>query len=131
MIASLIHLIKFDLGYQLHRSVQKLKTELSASEASTFAFSDGTLDLRAPVTREAFEGWIDEELGQVAACVDGLLAASGVVPTDVDAVFLTGGTAYVPAVRRLFETRFGVSKIRGGHEFTSVAVGLARRSAAG
>jgi hypothetical chaperone protein len=48
----------------------------------------------------------------------------------VDAVFLTGGSSFVPAVRRIFESRFGPAKIRGGHEFTSVAMGLARRSAA-
>jgi len=46
----------------------------------------------------------------------------------VDRVFLTGGSSFVPAVRRIFETRFGAEKIRGGDEFTSVASGLALRS---
>ena len=131
MIAALIHLIKFDLGYQLHRSVQKLKTELSTSDASEFEYSDGTLLLRSAVTRTKFEEWIAEELGQIAACVDRLMMTSGIAPTEVDAIFLTGGSSFVPAVRRIFESRFGVSKIRGGHEFTSVAMGLARRSAEG
>jgi hypothetical chaperone protein len=131
MIGSLIHLIKFDLGYQLHRSVQKLKTELSTSDTSTFEFSDGTLHLRASVTRASFEQWIQAELSQIAVSVDHLLGTSGVAPADVDAVFLTGGSSFVPAVRRIFESRFGAAKIRGGHEFTSVALGLARRSAAG
>ena len=43
----------------------------------------------------------------------------------VDRVFLTGGTAFVPAVRRLFETRFGADRLAGGGEFVSVAEGLA------
>jgi hypothetical chaperone protein len=43
-------------------------------------------------------------------------------------VFLTGGSSFVPAVRRIFENRFGVSKIRTGDEFTSVARGLALRA---
>src|SRR5439155_20986402 len=98
-IASLIHLIKFDLGYQLHRAVQKLKTELSASNASEFEFTDGTLLLRSVVTRPSFEHWIEDELKQIAACVDGLLASSGVATADVDAVFLTGVPSSVPAVR--------------------------------
>jgi hypothetical chaperone protein len=131
MIGSLIHLITFDLGYQLHRAVQKLKTELSAADAAEFEYQDGTLLLRSAVDRASFETWIGEELGQIAACIDGLLAASGVAPTDVDAVFLTGGSSFVPAVRRIFDARFGLAKIRGGDEFTSVAMGLARRSAAG
>jgi len=32
-------------------------------------------------------------------------------------------------VRRIFETRFGAERIRGGSEFTSVAHGLALRAA--
>jgi hypothetical chaperone protein len=42
---------------------------------------------------------------------------------------MTGGSAFVPAVRRLFETRFGAQKLRGGQELTSVASGLALRAA--
>lgn len=131
MIESLIYLVKFDLGYQLHRSVQKLKTELSVQDQSEFEFRDGALTLRSVVDRATFESWIEDELSQITACIDGLLGASGVAPGDVDAVFLTGGSSFVPSVRRIFESRFGASKIRGGHEFTSVAMGLARRAAAG
>jgi hypothetical chaperone protein len=47
----------------------------------------------------------------------------------VDRVFLTGGSSLVPAVRRIFETRFGKDRIRSGNEFTSVAHGLALRAA--
>lgn len=43
----------------------------------------------------------------------------------IDRVFLTGGTAFVPAVCRLFEQRFGLKKLAGGGEFVSVAEGLA------
>jgi hypothetical chaperone protein len=47
----------------------------------------------------------------------------------VDRVFLTGGTSFVPAVRAIFERRFGASRVRAGNEFTSVARGLALRAA--
>ena len=40
-------------------------------------------------------------------------------------MFLTGGTSFVPAVRGLFERRFGAEKVSGGGEFVSVAEGLA------
>jgi hypothetical chaperone protein len=43
-------------------------------------------------------------------------------------VFLTGGSSFVPAVRRIFTARFGAEKIRTGDEFTSVARGLALKS---
>lgn len=129
MIENLIHLIKYDLGYQLHRSVQKLKTELSSWTSSEFEFRDGNLLLQATVDRESFEEWIERELDQISGCINGLLAKTGVQPKEVDAVFLTGGSSFVPAVRRIFQQQFGATKIRSGDEFTSVAMGLARAAA--
>lgn len=38
---------------------------------------------------------------------------------------MTGGSSFVPAVRRIFEQRFGAARLRGGGEFVSVARGLA------
>jgi hypothetical chaperone protein len=127
-IGALIHFIKEDLGFHLHRAVQKVKCDLSNNPAATFQFSDGFVDLRAVVERTSFEEWIAEELGQIARCVDSLLNSSGVLPKDLDMVFLTGGSSFVPAVRKIFETRFGETRIRGGNEFTSVARGLALRA---
>jgi hypothetical chaperone protein len=127
-IAALIHFIKEDLGFHLHRAVQKVKNDLSIAPVATFQFADGFVDLAATVERASFEEWISEELAQIAGCVDSLLAASGVLPKDVDMVFLTGGSSFVPAVRKIFETRFGKKRIRGGNEFTSVARGLALKA---
>jgi hypothetical chaperone protein len=134
-IEALIAVIQGDLGYQLHQAVQKVKYELSQSESAEFAFRDGapgasTVELRIPVTRAQFEGWIDEDLAAIEHSVDALLRSTGVEAREVDRVFLTGGTSFVPAVRRIFINRFGQDRIRGGNEFTSVAQGLALCGAA-
>ncbi len=128
-IEALIHLIREDLGYDLHRAVQKAKCELSENPAAPFRLSDGVIEIQAAVERTAFEEWIAEELAQIEACIDSLIAASGAGAEDVDMVFLTGGSSFVPAVRRIFETRFGAARIRTGNEFTSVARGLAVNAA--
>jgi hypothetical chaperone protein len=127
-IAALLHFIKQDLGFYLHRAVQKVKCDLSNDTAAEFRFDDGYVDLKSTVRRNAFEKWIAEELAQIAQCVDSLLMNSGADRKDVDRVFLTGGSSFVPAVRRIFEDRFGSDRIRGGNEFTSVARGLALKS---
>ena len=124
-IQALIHLIEEDLGYHLHAAVQRVKCRLSEAEAADFHFVDGGLEIRARVTRREFEEWIGEDLAALERAIDGLLASSGVSPRDVDAVFLTGGTSFVPAVRRIFDVRFGADRVRSGNEFTSVARGLA------
>jgi hypothetical chaperone protein len=127
-IGALIHFIKEDVGFHLHRAVQKVKCDLSNDPEATFRFSDGFVNLAAVVEQSSFEQWISEELEQIAQCVDSLLSCSGVLPKDVDMVFLTGGSSFVPAVRRIFEMRFGEKRIRGGNEFTSVARGLALKA---
>jgi hypothetical chaperone protein len=127
-IEALITLIEEDLGYHLHQAVQQLKFELSRSHSAEFHFRDGSMDLRISVTRSDFEAWIEEELRAIEGCIDTLLHTSGIHPRDVDRVFLTGGSSFVPAVRRIFSTRFGEDRIRSGNEFTSVAHGLALRA---
>ena len=128
-IEALIAIVDEDLGYQLHQAVQELKFALSRSENAEFRFRGAGMDLRIPVTRAKFESWIEEELAAIECAVDTLLRSSGVEPSAVDRVFLTGGSSFVPAVRRIFESRFGADRIRGGNEFTSVAHGLALRAA--
>jgi hypothetical chaperone protein len=127
-IEALRVLIEEDLGYHLHQAVQRVKFELSHADAALFEFRDGSMDIRVSVTRAAFEGWIAEELEAIEGCVDSLLTSSGIRDREVDRVFLTGGSSLVPAVRRIFERRFGGERIRTGDEFISVARGLALRA---
>jgi hypothetical chaperone protein len=133
-IAALLTLIDEDLGYQLHQAVQRVKYTLSQQESAEFTFRDGSMNLAIPVTRAQFEGWIAEELHAIETSVDGLLAGAGVEACEVDRVFLTGGSSFVPAVRRIFTTRFGGTeredRVCTGDAFTSVAHGLALRALA-
>ena len=127
-IEALITLIDEDLGYHLHQAVQRVKFKLSHAEEAEFHFRDGSMDFTIAVTRDAFEDWIAEELQTIERCVDSLLETSGISRSQVDRVFLTGGSSLVPAVRRIFEARFGEQRIRTGNEFISVARGLALRA---
>ena len=127
-IEALLYLIQNDLGYQLHRAVQQVKCALSEAETATFHFDDGDVSINETVTRIDFDAWISEELAAIEGCVDKLLADSSIEARGVDRVFLTGGSSFVPAVRRIFDSRFGRECIRSGNEFTSVARGLALRA---
>jgi len=108
--------------------VRETKFALSAGEEKEFVFASGPVTIRRKVTRVDFERWIGEELTAMSACVDRLMAASGLSFDDIDRVFLTGGSSFVPAVRRIFSERFGPEKVTGGEELTSVATGLALRA---
>jgi hypothetical chaperone protein len=124
----LLLLVAEDLGFQLHRAVQRTKYELSSRQESLFSFRVTGIDISQTVTRRQFEKWIAEELHAIEACVDEVLKRAGVKACEVERVFLTGGSSFVPAVRRIFKQRFGAERLSGGSEFTSVARGLALRA---
>jgi hypothetical chaperone protein len=54
-----------------------------------------------------------------------LFEESSLTPAQVDHVFLTGGTSFVPAIRDLMASRFPGAKFSAEDEFISVAAGLA------
>jgi hypothetical chaperone protein len=128
---ALMHVVEEDLGYHLFRAVERTKCTLSEHEASAFRLHDAPVDIAAQVSRQAFESWIAPDLEAIAQCVDRLLARCNITPREVDSVFLTGGSSFVPAVRRLFAQRFGPDRLHGGNELTTVATGLALRALVG
>ncbi len=121
----LISLIEDELGYRLYQKVSAVKAELSQHATATLRFSHKDFRVEREITRPEFEAWIAPDVARMAATLDGVLAQAGCSEQAVDHVFLTGGTSFVPAVRALFVTRFGMEKVSAGGEFVSVAEGLA------
>ncbi|MGG5819820.1 Hsp70 family protein [Falsiroseomonas sp. HW251] len=121
----LIRLIEDEAGYALYRAVSAAKAELSRQAATVLRFTHTDFVLEAPIARAEFEDWIAPELARIAGALDAALADAGLAAGQVDRVFLTGGTSLVPAVRQLFEERFGSDRVATGGEFVSVAEGLA------
>ena len=78
--------------------------------------------------RREFDSWIERDLQAIESSIDGLLKGAGIDPLVVARMFLTGGSSFVPAVRRIFVTCFGADRIRSANEFDSVAHGLALRA---
>lgn len=124
-VGRFVRLVESDQGYALYRSVSEMKEALSLQESAPFVFQGPGFEIRETVTRAAFESWIAPELEAIEGALDAVLANAGVTMKEVDRVFLTGGTSFVPAVRRIFEGRFGAQRVEAGNEFVSIANGLA------
>ena len=124
-IEDLITVIEYDLGYELYLAVSKLKVKLSSEPTAAFRFSGAGVTIERQVARTEFEAWIADDLARIDDAVERALTGAGLREAQVDAVFMTGGTSYTPAVRRLFEARFGAERIAYGDAFASVANGLA------
>lgn len=124
-IGRMIALIEHEQGFPLYDAVGRLKRALSDVEAAEFRFSGDGVDIAAEVRRSDFEGWIADDLRRIEAAMDAALAKAGVDAAGIDRVFLTGGSSLIPAIRALFDRRFGDERIATGGELTSIAHGLA------
>ncbi|WP_373047432.1 Hsp70 family protein [Vulgatibacter sp.] len=126
-VQNLVTLIEDNLAYQLYRAVEAAKRRLGEEEEAAVSFHEGGIEVEELVTRADFESWTAPLRAQLEASVDRVLEQAGGV--EPDAIFLTGGTSKIPAVRRIFEERFGADRIRSGDAFTSVVAGLGRAAA--
>ena len=127
-IAALIQIISDNLGYELYRAVEHTKVELTEKEDAKFVFAHSIVQLDDVLERWRFESWIQDDIQRIGACVTALLKQHNVERSDIGSVFLTGGSSFVPYVRRYFAKTFGSGKLRGGEELTTVAKGLALRA---
>ncbi|WP_163879485.1 Hsp70 family protein [Rhizobium laguerreae] len=120
-----IDLIDHDEGYPLYQAVSATKMALSASEEASFDFAPLGRSGHRSIKRSDFEGWIADDLARIEGALDDVLDKTETKPSEIDKVFLTGGTSFVPAVRRIFTERFERDRIESGGELLSIAHGLA------
>ncbi len=124
-LETFIDLVEHDEGYPLYQAVSATKMALSAEEEAEFNFPPLGKAGRRSVRRADFESWIAEDLSRIEGALDDVLTTTNTLPDAIDKVFLTGGTSFVPAVRRIFTERFGQERIETGGELLSIAHGLA------
>ncbi len=106
--------------------LERAKTRLSTDAETTISFHRAGIDIEERLTRTEFEKLIARAVADIEACLAAVLARAGIGDGEVASVFLTGGTAQIPALRGLFARRFGENRLRAQDYLTTVACGLAR-----
>lgn len=121
----LVHVIRNEEGFTLFQAVSRVKQTLTAQDTAKLTFKAGPIEIDRSVARAEFEQWIADDLSRIETTADEAVRVAGISPANITRVFMTGGTALVPAVREVFAKKFGADKLVGGDEFSSVAQGLA------
>jgi molecular chaperone HscA len=103
---------------QLARAAKERLTDVTET---TLELDGQTL----PITRHAFDGWIEPLLQKTGACVRRALKDAGHTAADVKGVVLVGGSTRVPAVRRFVESLFGKPPLADIDPDQVVALGAA------
>ncbi|NMH63694.1 molecular chaperone [Shewanella salipaludis] len=121
-LSLLLKVQREQLGYQLVRSAERAKIDLS--DAASVASSLGYLDpeLRVEVSRGQFEAAIETSLARVEALMHQALAqADGQAP---EVIYVTGGTAKSPAIYARIAAIYPETPVVVGDHFGSVTAGL-------
>ena len=108
-LETFIDIVERDLGFALYRAVSSAKMAFRPTmRRCSTSMAMGSIS-RADITRGDFERWIADDVARIAATRRPALEDAGVATGEIERVFLTGGTSFVPAIRRLFVDRFGAN----------------------
>jgi hypothetical chaperone protein len=120
-------LVEHNLGYKIFQQIEAAKIELSQKSSSTFKVNLPGIKFQEKITISAFgQTIIKTELDRIHNYWDAFLAAQNVQASEIDLVFMTGGTSMVKPLRERLAQTFGAKKLRSGDDFNSVVMGLAR-----
>ena len=112
------------LGYDIFRSIESSKVQLSSHQVSDFSYEYPSISIQESITREGFETASSASTKKILDCLDRVIVDAGLESSDIDIVCLTGGTANIPAIKSGLLSRFG-DKIKLSDQFQSVVQGLA------
>ncbi len=123
-IEHLENIIDDNFGFFLFLAIEQAKCELSDQEQALIRFTERDLNISEALGKDEFEAINGDNFRQIAECIDDVVARSGLLPAQMDTVFLTGGTSRIPRIQALFAERFGRDKLEKRDAFTSVVHGL-------
>ncbi|MFP5080235.1 Hsp70 family protein [Pedobacter sp. JCM 36344] len=122
---NLITLTENNLGYSVFQAIERSKLELSNNPNTDFLYSKMGIEIDEQVSRMEYDQIIQKDLNKISKYLDEFLLKNNILTTDIDSLFLTGGTSMVSAVNNLFNDKFPEKPIHSGDNFISVAKGLA------
>ena len=105
--------------------VESAKIELSRADLATLNLDDSVADISREITRAELEAAVADSLQRIRSRIDDVLRMTGLTPDSVSAVFLTGGAARMPSVRKSIAAAVPTARLTAGDAFGSVATGLA------
>ncbi len=124
LIERLIAVVESRRGHSIALSVETAKIALSTRPSAAIDLTDIKRDFVVETNRDILRAAIADRLGALARTLDETLAAAGITGERIDAVFLTGGSTAIPAVRAVATARTPRATIVEGDLFGAVGLGL-------
>jgi hypothetical chaperone protein len=124
LIARLIAVVEGRRGHSIAMAIEAAKIELSSAEQARVALAEVERDLVVTVDRATLQAAIADRLSALSRTLEDTLRASSLAGDRIDAVFLTGGSTAIPALRAVVTALTPRAAIVAGDRFGAVGYGL-------
>lgn len=124
LLARLLSVLKNRAGHHILYEVESVKQQLSDAMQAPLCLDFIENDLSEIVTRQLFNQVIHQDLENIIKTILHTITMSGVKPTDISAIFYTGGSTKIPLIREKINPLFPNAEIVQGDAFGSVGLGL-------
>lgn len=125
-IAHLYALVENQLGFPLFNEIEKTKVRLGKMPEVEFVFRNLGIDIHQLIKAEGFRNSVLPTVDEIMTSMHGVFTQSGLTPSKVDQVVLTGGSSQFPLLREKLTLVFGPAKLREHDIYESVVNGLAQ-----
>jgi hypothetical chaperone protein len=123
-IARLAEVIESRRGHSIAIAVEEAKIALSATERATIDLAGADLGATVETSAAALNEAVADQLGSLSRTLAETIQASGLAGERIDAVFLTGGSTAIPAVRAAVTALTPQAQVVEGDMFGAVGLGL-------
>ena len=122
-VALLLKVWRQRLSYRLVRSAEESKIALSSAASVETALPFIQDELATAIAQQGLEAALDQPLTRIMEQVQLALDSSQTTP---DVIYLTGGSARSPLIKKALTAQLPGIPLAGGDDFGSVTAGLAR-----
>ena len=127
-LKALESLIFNDLAFSFYNAVEAAKIALSNQGVVTIQMNDENLNIWELYTRYQFENDIYGNRVRIQDVLLDTVKASGLEPSQIDAVVKTGGSSNIPVFSEFLSEIFDPKRLISSDVFNSVTAGLAIRA---
>ena len=124
LIERLIAVVEGRRGHSIAIAIEAAKIEPSDAKTARVDLTDVERELIVTVDRATLQAAIADRLGALSRTLAETLRASGLAGERIDAVFLTGGSTAIPAVRAVVSALTPRASVVEGDLFGAVGYGL-------
>ena len=123
-INRLFILIEDQQIFSFFEEIEKTKKQLSTKVTAKFNFQYPDIETVDIFSIAEFQNWAQDFKKSIFDALDRCFIQAQVNYSQIDHVFLTGGTAHVPFIQEEFVSRFGYEKLQTKKFFHSILSGL-------